>query len=229
MIGGKSYASKAVDAAPRGESSLARAQRVLADHDAAKPVGDDAEALYVWRRERRDLEDRVSSAEEALAFARQAAERARVEAAEKAEAAETAAEEKAARAAIPLVQKVDALARQLAAARDDLAESVARTAAYNKTRGNRPAIVDAEARVRTVPAHTIPAVVEKRVIWRDANGDTPGAWSVGEGGEMVPAGHRVYTKRLEQIEMQGEQFIPARMPTRFSEALVLVDLAGNRL
>lgn len=229
MIGVKSYADKALDAVARGEASLTRAQRVLADHDTAKPVGDDAEALYVWRRDRRDLEDRVGAAEEALTFARQAAERAKADAAEKAAAAETAAEEKAAKAAIPLVQKVDTLARQLAAARDDLAASVARTAAYNKARGNRPAIVDAEARVRTVPSHTIPAVYEERVIWRDAAGDTPGAWVPNEKGEMIPAGHRVYTKRLEQIEMQAAQFVPARMPARFSKSLVLFDLAGKSL
>ena len=207
---------------------LSRSERRLVEHDAARPEGDDADALFAWRRERRDLEDRIESDREALAFSEQKAAEALAERAEREADVAHAAEEKAARADERIVRTVDDLARKLATARDELAASVARTAAYNKNSGRAP-IADAEQRVRQQSPRTIPAAFEDREIWRNAAGETPGAWVEGPDGEMVPAGFGNYVKRIEQVQVRAEQFVPARMPARYAEALKLVDREGRAL
>jgi len=228
MIGVRPFAARTSEALARAEASLERAQRMLTDHDARKPAGDDAEALFLWRRERRDIEDRVGASEEALAFSRQAAERTAAEAAEKAAAAAHAAEERAAKADIALVHKVDVLARKLAGARDELAASVARTEAFNNNLSSLQRVEDAERRVRAERPRTEPARFETRTVWRDAQGNTPGEWREHQG-EMVPADHRTYEKREEQVQIQAERYVPGRMPTRYTDALVIVGLDGRPL
>ncbi len=68
------YADKAIGAVGRNRAALERSERRLAEHDAGQPAGEDGEALYRWKRDRRDLEDRVEADREALAFAEKRAE-----------------------------------------------------------------------------------------------------------------------------------------------------------
>lgn len=189
--------------------------------------GDDADALFVWRRERRDFEDRVESDREAVAWAEAKAAEAVAAEANKAADAAYAAAEKQAKADEKLVREIDELARKLAAKRDELAASIARTEAVNAARGDRPFIVDAEARVRQHPGRTEPAEFRDEVVWTDAAGNRPSVFRERDGQlEPTEAG---FTRRTERVCVRQERIIPATMPIRFADAIELVDIDGRPL
>ncbi|HVJ78105.1 MAG TPA: hypothetical protein VM620_09740 [Hyphomicrobium sp.] len=228
MIGVQSYADKANAAVERNRASLEGSLRRMADHDAAKPEGDDADGIFDWRRERRDLEDRVEADREALAFSEsKAAEAAAAEADRKADA-EHAAEEKAANADMKLVRQIDDLSRRLAAKRDELAASVARTAGHNARRGARAFIPDAEERCRRIPSKTVPASYRDDVVWENQNGERPCFFVKEQSGELVPRDVG-FTRKVVTICQSPESFEPSRMPQRYADALVLVDIEGRKL
>lgn len=195
---------------------------------ARRPNASEFDALIAYEEELAALRRKISVAEEVAAHSAALVEKALAERAEREADAAHAAEEKAAKADEKLARTVDDLVRKLATARDELAASVARTATYNKNSGRAP-IADAEQRVRQQSPRTIPAVFEDREIWRNAAGETPGAWVEGPEGEMVPAGHHNFTRRSEKVQVRAEQFVPARMPARYAEALKLVDREGRAL
>jgi hypothetical protein len=153
LIGVRPYAARAEEVVARNESTLARTQRMLADHDAAKPPGDDADKMFHWRRERRDIEDRVGAAEEALSFARQAATRA-------AEQAAAVAADQRHTQAMKLEGVEAKLTLEIAADSEKLAQKLAKIVevreaieAANKVRGNRPHIGNGEDKARGRPAY----------------------------------------------------------------------------
>lgn len=226
MIGVASYAAKATAAVERNRAAVARSERRQSDHEAARPAGDDAEALYAWKREGRELADRVESDREALAFAESRAEEARLEEANRAADARHASEEKAAAADTKLVRELDAAIQRVAKLRDALSASVARTEAFNAARGTRPHIVDAEERVRRIPGRTIPAQYRDEVQWRDGAGRTPFQWRKGKNGELEPI-EAGYTREVVKVCQSQEHEILSSLPPRYADALVIVDLAGR--
>ncbi|THD38322.1 MAG: hypothetical protein E7773_00785 [Sphingomonas sp.] len=220
---------RVIDAVARNQSALARAKQALTAHNREKPAGDDADALFAWRRERRDLEDRIAASEGALAFATAAAERATAEAAARKAKIDHDAADKTAEADVRLVHKVDALVRKLADARDQLAASVARTKAANQVRGDLPHIADAEFRVRSRPGETVEEIATFDDVNVDADGNPVSAtiWD-GAVGKHVPNPALVGTEKRKHVLRPAMQ-LPPRMPQRFADALRLVDLAGNAL
>lgn len=227
MIGVKSYAEKALDAVERNRAAVARSERRIAEHDASRPEGDDADALFNWKREQRDLVDRLEADREALVWSEAKAAEAAVEAAERKADAEYAAEEKAVRADEKLVRQIDDLARKLADARDALAASVARTDAVNTKRGDRPFIVDAETRVRSIPGKVTPAIKETRKVWVGTDGKPCSEYTVDAEGRQVK--REGIHEEMREFVIRGELPAVATMPTRFADALVLVDIAGRSL
>lgn len=226
MIGVASYAAKATAAVERNRAAVARSERRHSEHEAARPAGDDAEALYAWKREGRDLADRVESDREALAFAESRAEQARLQEAERDADARHAAEEKTAAADTKLVRELDVALQRVAKLRDSLSASVARTQACNAERGSRRYIVDAEERVRRIPGRTIPAQYRDEVQWRDGAGRRPFEWRKGEDGELEPI-EAGFTREVVKVCQSEEREILSTLPPRYAEALVVVDLAGR--
>lgn len=218
MIGVQSYAAKAAAAVERIRAALARSTAKLAEHERARPAGDDADAQYQWRRDARDLEDRVASDRDALAYAEARAAEARAEEEKRSADAAHAAEERRAAADVRMVRDLDAAIRRVAELRDALSASVARTAGVNKIRGDRAPITDAEARARWVApieAITRPAFETR---WIDRNGVicAPGM----SGAEAVEVQVGVIVER---------NATPGHMPERFADALVLVDIEGRKI
>lgn len=228
MIGVASYAEKAIAAVERNRAALTRDERRLAEHDAARPEGDDADTSFVWKRERRDLEDRVEADREALAFAEKRAAEARADEERKAADAEAAAEEKAAAADVKLVDDIDALVRKLAAARAKLSASNDRTAAYNARRGNRPFVAPGEDRARRIPGRTIPASYRDEVQWRDGAGRSPYQWRKGADGELEPI-EAGFERQVVQVCQSEAREVPPTMPESYMTALILVDRAGKAI
>ncbi len=229
MIGVQSYAQKAAAAVERNRVALGRSERRLAEHDAARPDNGDADKLFAWKRERRDLEDRVESDREAFAWAE-------VKATEAAEAQRTAdedarraAEERQVRADEKIVREMDALSRKLAAKRDELRASLERTAQTNAKRGSRLYIRNAEERVRQCPARTIPAVTQRATGWFDENGNRPSQLRDDGTGRLVPCDGGTYQWREVEIVQRPETVESASMPKSFAEAFTLVDLEGRAL
>lgn len=229
MIGLK-YPAKAIDTVTVARAEFERSTRRLADHDAAKPIEGDAEALYTWRRERRDLVDRVETDEEVLARAESRAEEARMLEARRAEEAENREMDKEARAWAKRVESFPELrVKEVPSFLKGLAAHVANTAEYNaRRRKDLPSIVDGERRLREMPARTEPARFETREVWRDAHGRTPTFFRKDANGELVPteAGFSVHKDR---VQVRGEQHVGATMPTRLAEAVKLVGLDGKTL
>lgn len=223
-----SYTDKASAAVDRNRAALTRSTTRLTEHDAARPAGDDADELFAWRRERRDLEDRVESDKEALAFAEAAATKAQDEAAEREADAAHKAEERRAEADRKLITEIDALARKLAAKRDELTASIERTAIANAARGSRPYILDAETRVRQKPGKVIPAEYRDEVVWSDGSGRRPAVFRQGPEGEMIPTEHG-FVKKTVRVQTRAERIIPVQMPARLADAIKLVDLEGRPL
>jgi hypothetical protein len=218
MIGRAPYAEKKIAAVDRNRAAVSRSEQRLTSHEAVRPGGDDADALFAWRREHRDLKDRVDSDREALAFAEKRAEEARAAEEKKAGDAENATEAKRAAADTKLVRDLDASIRQTAKLRDALAASKARTDAVNERRGTRPFIEDAEKRVRLQPAVEHITHPRMEAVWVDANGAL-----CGEGA----AGARRVERQTGVFSVQSGR--DAFMPTRYADALRLFDLQGRPL
>lgn len=172
MIGVKSYADKAIDAVGRNRAALERSIRRLADHDAVRPDGEDGEATFAWRRERRELEDRVEADQDALKFAERRAAEARVEAAVAAAKSKNLEMGRAARAAEKRVRGIFDLQVRL---RDELAwlsDHVEEFTRYNADeRGDLPCVADAERRVRERVRAGLPAIVQQTEAWVDRDGN----------------------------------------------------------
>lgn len=229
MIGVKSYAEKAVDAVERVKAALARSNRRLVEHEARRPAGDDADASYSWKRERRDLEDRVASDKDALDFAEARAEQALVEARDREAIAANIAEERRAAADGKLIREAEALVEKLAAKLADIEASRERTDQINANRGDLPFVEDAETRIRRRPGQLVPAITEKQKVWMDADGSRFGdrlRWD-------VPLGKYVECpdRKLVEIDVviRPELQLPPIMPDRLADAIRLVNLAGEQV
>jgi hypothetical protein len=137
-----------------------------------------------------------------------------------------------------LVSEVIALCVNLAAKRDQLAASIARTALYNANREQSQGfVVDAEMQVRQQPFRVIPAVHEDHEEWSDPTGNRPSEYRerYGPGSELIPTsdgldvGHGRYEKKTVSVLISRERDVAAYLPERFSSSLALFDLAGKRL
>jgi hypothetical protein len=146
-------------------------------------------------------------------IAKQEAEEAR-----KAEDAGYAADAKQALADEKIFRALLASIQQTAKLRDAWSASVARTAAANERRGNRPFIEDAERRARLQPA--IERITRPRIetVWIDANGALCGEEA---------AGARRVERETGVFSVQTGR--DAFMPTRYADALRLFDLQGRPL
>lgn len=209
-------------------TDLPAAESRLAEIEANPPQSADPADHLAWVEKRDAARREVEALRGALAIA--TAEAAKAEAAQAAmdEEARHADAEKQAKADEKLVRELDALLRKAAAKRDEVAASIARTAEANETRGTRPFILDAERRVRERPGRTIPAVFADREFWRDGSGREATVLRKNERGEMVPM-EAGYAKARERVQVRAERHEPAAMPTRYADALVLVDLEGQPL
>jgi len=228
MIGVKSYAEKAIDAVARNRAALQRAQRASSDHESAKPQSDDADALYAWRRDQRDLDDRITAAQEALAFAEKRAEEARAEAAERAADAAHAAGIKQRDALVPIVNEIPRLAAKLHAAILKVEEGRKATDKLNAARGSRPFIMDAEQLVRTIPAKHHPAQYRDEIRWEDGAGNRPHTYRNGKNGELEPT-EKGFVRKVVKVEQSAERTEPARLPRRYINAFELVDAESRPL
>jgi len=218
MIGVQSYAQKAAAAVERNRVALGRSERRLAEHDAARPDSGDPDELFAWKRDRRDLEDRVESDREAFVWAEakatEAAEAQRTadEDANHAAAAKHASDTKPVRAALTAIEKA-------IAAITIVHERNAAIAAANAVRGQRPFIVDAETRLRQRPGRTVEAVYEDRTVWKDGHGNQPTIFVTDrETGELRPQ-EAGYARRVERVCVQPERITPPSTPERLAELL----------
>lgn len=213
-----SYADKAVAAVERNFAALGRSEQRLAEHDAMRPDGDDADALFAWKRERRDLEDRVESDREALTFSEEGAARAKAEAAEKAAAAEHAAMLKRQAASAKRFRSIPEKFAPLLAELEWAEAEVAAFAEYNAHRSNRLFISDPEQEVRQIPARTIPAEYRDEVVWERGDGSRPFQFRRDSSGEMVPI-EMGYTRKVVQVCVRPERTEFATMPDRYADLL----------
>jgi hypothetical protein len=124
-------AKKAARAVVRKEAALEFARRLLAEHEAAQPAGDDPEAIYQWKRACDDHILCAESSQDAFVAAQPPAERAREEADERAADAKHCAQERAAEKDTARVGEADGLAAKLA----EIEPGHERTAAANASRG----------------------------------------------------------------------------------------------
>lgn len=170
------------------------------------------------------LRRKLTLAEGVAANSAERLEAARAEAAEKDADAKHAAEEKQTKADTALVAKAAKAGEALIAALEALESSNARTAAYNAQRGSRPFILDAETRVRQIPAKTRPAVYDERVVWEKGDGSRPFRYRQDSSGEMVPA-EAGFTRKVVNECVRPERQIPATMPDRYSELLPILKRA----
>ena len=228
MIGGR-LAARVLDAVVRNRAAVARAERRLEAHDAAPHAADDAEALYMRRRERRDLEDELEGAREALANSEKAAAASRVQQAEKeADAAHAAAQKLPAVGEKLTLQALD-LQQRLAEVLAKLAENRAQVDAANKVRGSREFIVQGETRVRSTYGKSVSAIVSHDLVWVDADGNTVKDQVYDE---RKPG----WIKNPAAVAQVKKEFIirdaspaPLVTPDPFGMAIKLVDLAGKPL
>lgn len=227
MIGVGRYVDKAVKAVANNQAALERSTRRLSDHDTARPSGDDADELYAWKRERRDLEDRVESDQEALKSSEKRAEQARAEAAEKEHAAEHAAAERQAAVDVRIVGEVAALTAKLAAKLTELEASRSATANANQDRGTRPFIVDAEARVRRRRVPGRPAITQTIRVLVDEKGERQ-AQQFHDGAGMAHWRHGLRQVEVEEIVCQALPDVVETLPTLSGE-IRLVDLEGRQI
>jgi len=208
---------------------VASIRRELEEKETRTRDGVSFDALVAADEEVQALHRKLTIAEGVAARSGTLLEQARADAATRAADAEHAAEEKRATADAKIVREVDALAVKLADKLAELEASRVRTAAENAKRGSRPFILDAEERVRRQPARTIPAIFETRELWVDAEGRQPGEFRADGTGKLAPADHGAYERKRVPVQVQAEQFTPAKMPTRLAEAVKLVNLAGDQI
>jgi hypothetical protein len=174
------------------------------------------------------LERKLKLAEGVTANSAERLAAAKAEAAEKAGDDEHKADTRQSEKDVKIVRELDALVRQVAAKRDELAASIARTAAANDRRGARPFVLDAERRVRERLGRTIAAEFVERDVWRDGAGREPMQFRQDATGNLVPI-EAGFTKVREHVQVRPERHEPASMPTRYVDALRLVDLEGRPL
>lgn len=228
MIGVASYAAKATAAVERNRAAVARSERRQSDHEAVRPAGDDAEALYAWKREARDLADRVESDREALAFAESRAEQARLADVERAIDAELAAAAKVAIAHGRLTLEIAADAEKLAAKLARMEEMRAAVDQANQKRGARPHIVDGEFEVRQVAGAFYPAVTSEEKVWIDRNGKPTQDQILDDQMRWI-SNPAAVEQGVVTVVLQAEQQLPPRMPERFVDAMQIVNLRGEQL
>jgi len=210
------------------DAGLSSLEHQLAKKRAEQPRAIDPAEHRRWNAEVAGLEADILAHKGAIAIA--VAEHAKAEAAEQSEmdAAEAKAMERLAAENAKLARKIAADAVELAAKRDALAAADAPIAEYNSRRGSRPAVVDGETRARRQPARTLPATYREEVRWLMPDGRRASIFRTDERGEQIPV-EAGFARTVVRVEQQAESVIPERMPERFASALVLVDLAGNRI
>lgn len=230
MIGVKSHNEKAIGAADISREALDRSIQKLAQHDQdSRGSSEDAGAIYAWRRERRDLEDRVEANRAAYAVAERRAQQARLEADRVAAKARNTEMARKAKQAEKRVRAIGEMQAALAAELTRLVEHVEELDTYNHfERGDLPFVPDAEVRVRQRPAHVVPAEYRDEVRWEDASGNRASYFKRDAEGELVPV-HDEYTRRIVRVCQREEHPAPAWMPDRFAEAIRLVDAAGEQI
>jgi len=209
-------------------NDLPAAEDRLAEIEADPPKSADPAEHLEWV-ERRDAGRReVEALRSALAIA--TAEAAKAEAAQRDadDDAKHAAEERQARVDEKLVHDLVAAQQKVAAIRDKLAASIARTEAVNSRRGARPFILDAETRVRSKPGRIRPAITEKVTAWFGPDGRRyANNLATDEAGRTIEATDRVQREVVDVIHAESQD--PPSMPSRFADAIRLVDLDGRAL
>lgn len=104
-------------------------------------------------------------------------------------------------------------------------EHVERVDAFNARRGDLPFIVDAETRIRSIPGKVTPAIKETRKVWVGTDGKPCSEYTVDAEGRQVR--RQGVPREMREFVIRGELPAVATMPTRFADALVLVDIAGR--
>lgn len=107
------------------------------------------------------------------------------------------------------------------------AQHVERVDAFNARRGDLPFIVDAETRIRSIPGKVTPAIKETRKVWVGTDGKPCSEYTVDAEGRQVR--RQGVHEEIREFVIRGELPAVATMPTRFADALVLVDIAGRSL
>jgi hypothetical protein len=228
MIGVKSYGEKAIAAVERNQSAVERSTKRLADHLTAKPDADDADALFAWKRELRDFEDRADSDKEALAFAVQRADEARRADAVRAADAEHAAVAKIVPTHSKLTLEIAADAEKLAAKLKRLEEMRATIDAANAVREGRAYLSDGEFQVRQIPGEFHPAITREDDVWVDRDGNPVSDQILDDQNRWV-ANPKAVGKGVVTTVLRAAQQLPPRMPERLADALHLVNLGGEQL
>ena len=210
-------------------NDLPAAEAELARIEASPPQSIDPAEHRAWA-EKRDAAIRdIEAIRHALAIATAEAAKAEAAQAEQEAGAEHAAAERQAKADEKLVREIIALSEKLAAKRDELTASIARTEEANAKRGTRPFIVDAETRVRQQQRPGRPAITETRQAWVDSDGKRFADNKRWDEASMkyVVCPERELREVVDVI--REEQPSWHEMPTRLADAIKLVDLAGKPL
>lgn len=215
-----SHIEKAQAALRDGVSAHALAVANLDAHDLAPADPGDAEAIKAHRNRRTLLAQEVEIAEGVVSHWRGVVANLEKEAAEKAKVAERAASEKEARANEALVCEIARDAEKLKTKLAKLEE--------HRARAKAAGVEDAEARVRRGPARTLPAITQTVTAWFGPDGTRYGSDMTHDAeGRSVKATDRVQREVVDVI--RDEMTLPGEMPTRFADAITLVDLQGRVL
>jgi hypothetical protein len=218
---------KAVAAFARGEAAVQRAERRLEQHDGQKPC-DDGDALFQWRRDRRDLEDRLAVDREILGNLQARVDEARAKVEKQEADRRHAAAEKLANEHAKLTLEIAADAEKLAAKLSRHGEMLKAIKAANAERGERAAIVDGEFQVRSKPGETRPAVTIEDEVWVDAQGKFAPLQIYDKHGMLFKNPAVVGRGTIKQVLREACQEPPS-MPERFAFSFELVYLEGRRL
>ena len=226
MRGSSLLSRSPVDALRDLESKLAKRQRDLGGHDAAKPADTDLEAMDAWEARRVPLEMLLRTAERAVAAQRPLAEEWQAKQARAAledEARAMLRENRAgARRLVTDFPKVVAPVVAMVQATAENAQATADLNARLKAAG-LPPIETVEELARKSEGRTIPARIRMEKLWiNPATGERCAGFVRDPAtGELVPQNPGPY--RLTEVEVveQRERQEPARMPKRLADAVVL--------
>jgi hypothetical protein len=210
------------------EAELTARQAAAAAHTASAPAATDLAAVEQHRVEAQRLNSLVADASAAVDYQRGVVERAEAAAAEKAAKARHAAAQKSAKDHERLVRQIEMRARMLAADLARLETHRADIASLNAELGKRFGhIQDAEERVRRQPARTVPPSYRDETIWVDAQGDQAFYMRTTRDFRTVSRDGSPLHQITRQVVQTPERFVPASMPPRLSETVVLPTLDGK--
>jgi hypothetical protein len=210
------------------EAAEAQAHAELEAHRKAPADPGDASAIKAWRTREAELTEALEIAKDVLthwigvvAEQEERAEKSALAAEHKKLVAETDG------AAAKRVKSIAAKSAELAALLAEHREHVERVDAFNARRGDLPFIVDAETRIRSIPGKVTPAIKETRKVWVGTDGKPCSEYTVDAEGRQVR--RQGVHEEMREFVIRGELPAVATMPTRFADALVLVDIAGRSL